>query len=432
MNRSNNGKARPKTSNKGLLNSLLSQIKAAKGSPQRASQSIQQPKKKGYAPGLLSKIGAVVGGFGGGPIGAKLGQQAGNWLGKITGMGSYKVNRNSLTGNSVPQFSQRLLTGGAIEICHREFIQDVQSSVAFTNTSFSINPGVSATFPFLSQIAINFEQYELLGLIFEFKTTSATAVASTNTALGVVIASTNYDVLDANFTSKQQMEAYEYTVSTVPCNSVIHPVECDPRQNTLKTMYVRTNAVPSGADARFYDLGNFQLATVGSQAAATVGELWVSYHVRLLKPKLSTPTGVTLPQAHIVESPANSATAASPLGTGGGAARYGATIPVTYANNNIFLLANGTYAITMTFYGSVAGSPAITLGSNCTYSRTILSENTTGHMVAYSGNVGIWTGIVNNTITGSNVNSYLSIGGLSGFTAGTTDIIITQVSDGIL
>jgi hypothetical protein len=39
-------------------------------------------------------------------------------------------------------------------------------------------------FPWLSNIAQNFESYKLRGLVFEFKSMSGDALTSTNTALG--------------------------------------------------------------------------------------------------------------------------------------------------------------------------------------------------------------------------------------------------------
>ncbi len=245
--------------------------------------------KPGYAPGLLGDIGGAAGGWFGSDFG-KLGRRAGDWLGKITGMGDYEINNNTLmTNNGPPVFSSR--PNGSIEICKREFLMDITGSTAFQNSvQIPINPGLFSSFPFLSALAANFEQYEMLGLIFEFKSTSANALNSTNTALGTVVLATNYDSLDPIFVNKQQMESYEFANSTAPSSSIIHPIECDPRLNALARMYVRTGAVPANGDARFYDLGLFQLATAGMQAASTIGELWVSYHVRLHKPKLPTPT----------------------------------------------------------------------------------------------------------------------------------------------
>jgi hypothetical protein len=223
--------------------------------------------------------------------GAWLGNQAGRviggaaekWFSKITGMGTYHVNKNTLMSSGPPVFNGSEFT----EISHREYLGDVKTSEAFATTSFNINPGLQGTFPWLAQVAKNFEEYDFTGLVFEYVTTSAAALSSTNAALGVVVLTTNYDVLDPLFTTKLEQEAYQYTVSTVPCASAIHPVECDPSLNILPAQYVRTTSPPLGSDARFYDRGRLQVSTEGMQTTGDVcGELWVSYRIRLLKPKL--------------------------------------------------------------------------------------------------------------------------------------------------
>jgi hypothetical protein len=232
-----------------------------------------------------------------GPAGSLIGRGAGSILGSLFGRGEYKLNSNSLLSNQTPVF-QPQKSPGEIVVSHREFIQDITTpGAAFSISAFPLNPGQSATFPWLSQMAAQFEEYEFLGLVFHFKTTSATAVSSTNTALGTVIMATDYDSLDSNFVSKQQMEAYEFAGSSIPCASFLHPVECSPRQNPTARAYVRVGAAASASDLRLYDLGNFQVATQGQQAAATIGELWVSYEVRFFKPKISIPLGANLNSA---------------------------------------------------------------------------------------------------------------------------------------
>jgi hypothetical protein len=74
---------------------------------------------------------------------------------------------------------------------------------------------------------------------------------------------------------------------------MIHPVECAPRQNILQRLYVAGDStLPPTADPRFYHLGKMELATVGMQSGTTtIGELWVSYHVRFHKPKLDNSLG---------------------------------------------------------------------------------------------------------------------------------------------
>jgi len=255
------------------------------------TQLVPKLRGKGFYKGFLGDAGSLLGSIGGsmfgmGELGGQLGRGAGSLLSKITGFGGYKVNSNSLLSDTgTPVFANG--AEGTVVVSAREYVGDVVSSTSFVNNVFNLNPGNPSLFPRLSVTARGYEQYEFLGLIVEFRPTAGSAIASTNNALGTVIMATNYDVLDPPFANKQSMEAYQYTVSSVPCNSSIHPVECKRSLNVLDTLYVRQISQPQNADQRFYDLGLFQLATVGQQAAGvTLGEIWVSYHIRLLKPRL--------------------------------------------------------------------------------------------------------------------------------------------------
>jgi hypothetical protein len=82
------------------------------------------------------------------------------------------------------------------------------------------------------------------------------------------------------------MEAYSYCVSTVPSDNAYHPIECAPSSLALKS-YFLGEAGDTG-DERFHDMGILTIATEGMQAAdVKVGELWCTYEIELMKPKLS-------------------------------------------------------------------------------------------------------------------------------------------------
>jgi hypothetical protein len=228
-------------------------------------------------------------------IGSALGGLAGKAIGSIFGSGAYSVSKNTLMSNAVPEFALSSSKRGN-EFSHREFMTDVFSGptlgsngTLFNLNQYIINPADNAMFPWLSQIAENFEEYELLGLIFEYIPSSGNAVSSTNAALGTIVIATQYNSLDAAFTSKRQMESYEFAVSTVPSMSVIHPVECARAENALTTLYVNNpGAQTSIGDPRFSNLGILNIATVGQQAInANLGELWVSAHIRFKRPRLA-------------------------------------------------------------------------------------------------------------------------------------------------
>jgi hypothetical protein len=203
-------------------------------------------------------------------------------------------------------------------IVHREYIQDIVSGAgtpsAFTINSFPLNPGQPSTFPWLAQIAANYEEYDILGMVFEFISTSGESVASTNTSLGTVIMATEYDPTKPAFASKQAMENYSFAVSCKPSCSMLHAVECKKARTPVAQLYVRTGA-NTGSDLRWTDFGNFYIATVGMPAAGTfLGELFVTFKVRLLKPRLPITLGFggQIASNHTSRS---GAVSASPLGT---------------------------------------------------------------------------------------------------------------------
>lgn len=211
----------------------------------------------------------------------------GSVLAALMGKGTYTVNKNTLVHPSqaeqIPAFGN---VAGGTRVRHREFIQDVTGTIAFTNHNFPINPGNGDVFPWLASTAKNYEQYKINGMIFEFVSTSASALNSTNTALGTVILSTQYNSLAPSFTNKQQMENNVYTVSCKPAESVMHPIECEPAQTSVPILYTYSGSIPPSGDVRLYNAGNFQLATVGMQAEAVIGELHVTYDITFYKPQL--------------------------------------------------------------------------------------------------------------------------------------------------
>nr|QKV51260.1 putative capsid protein [Crucivirus sp.] len=230
--------------------------------------------------------------------GAYLGNQAQKLVKYVTGWGDYKIGVNSLvkSAEQVPEFRN---TGSSrcTMIRHREFIGDVvggalvSSASAFTINTLPVQPGNSTTFPWLSKIAQNYEQYRFHGLLFEFKTTSGNT--STTPMLGTLIMASQYSSLSPIFSNKQEMENYEFAGSTVPSRNLIHPLECDPKQTQCNGIFnVQSSSNAYGGDKRLYDLADFSIATIGlPQASEVVGELWVTYDICLMKPRLNASGG---------------------------------------------------------------------------------------------------------------------------------------------
>lgn len=229
-------------------------------------------------------------------------------------MGAYSmsnavtVRTNSLFGKGTRDLPKFQAGPRYIEVYHREYIKDIVGSQvgvdpnttvppsAFLNENFSINPGLAPTpgaggtnglFPWLSTIASQFETYQFMGLALEFVSTCG-EMNATQGGLGTVVQVVEYNALNPAFTSKEAMMNYDAAVSAKPTISALCGVECSPNDLPSTHLYVRSGLVPANADERLYDLGNYQIATQSlPNLSMPVGELWVTYHVRLYQPKLA-------------------------------------------------------------------------------------------------------------------------------------------------
>lgn len=229
---------------------------------------------------------------------------AGSWLEdkayagikKLTGRGAYVgtvKNQLMLPGGSYHSAVMNTVKDetGDVVIRQREFLGDIVStgSSNFTITnSLNLNPGLGNAFPWLAQLAQYFEEYSFHQLVFEYKSMVADGNANVG---GTIIMATQYNPANGDFTSKQQMEAYDYACSAKVGDDCIHGVECDPSKTGNNNIeYIRVSAVPTGQDIKSFDHGIFNVAISGVPAAYTagsvLGELWVNYTVKLSKAKL--------------------------------------------------------------------------------------------------------------------------------------------------
>lgn len=271
-------RAKKSTSN-GQVNSLVKAVK----------QLSVKPKKAKPFRDTGGIIGNRIGGmFGNASIGRGVGRWLGTGIGSIFGSGDYTLSGSApaynvmTNGSQIPKFSTTRQTN---IVCHREYLGDITGTAAFTNRSYPLNPGMDVTFPWLSSLAGNYQEYKFHGLVFEFRSLITDFVTSGSP--GVVVMSTNYNADAPVYTTKQQMENAEFAVATKPTINLMHGVECADQQTILPQRYVRNGDVPSGQDLRLYDTGNFQFAT-SANPVQDLGELWVSYCVEFFKPILPT------------------------------------------------------------------------------------------------------------------------------------------------
>lgn len=237
---------------------------------------------------------------------ANLGDRIGKW----SGLGPYRLSSRkrvayrkrratyrprARTYRLSPSTASFAKSGDGIRIKHREYIGDVLANGLIANgstqfgTAYTIplNPGLSSSFPWLSNLANSFEEYQWKSLIFQFRSTSANAITGTNPNIGEVIMATCYNAAASlpPYSNKTGMLNQEFATAARVTQNAVSAVECDPRKtNGRGRLYVRDAPVPTGQDPKTYDVGVFQIATNGLPSNCTVGELWVTYDIMLSKP----------------------------------------------------------------------------------------------------------------------------------------------------
>lgn len=184
---------------------------------------------------------------------------------------------------------------GDILISHREYVSDVigTNGTAFPlptadgYQSFRINPSNPGLFPWLSNIAPEYEMYKFTKLHIEYEAACSTSVP------GVVLIGIDYDPADAPPTSKQQIMSYESSVKTNAWNSVTH--SSTQRNLSRQKEYITDffiSSIPDGrANRRLTDVGNLFVISSQNGTGNGIGELYVSYTVHLQTPQLGGASG---------------------------------------------------------------------------------------------------------------------------------------------
>jgi hypothetical protein len=195
-----------------------------------------------------------------------------------------------------------------------------------------------------------------------------------------------------------ELENYEHSVTGAPFSGIIeHDVVLERKKrgrnqdlnlNNFYVNYSNNNLAPSGQNAKFYDIGDFQLGCQGAQSG-TLGELWVEYSFTLIRRLQPTAINVGGWGHWATTTGANTAPTT-------GLTKLTSTLP-----NNIVINSGGTSALKVDFPAGVSGTFMI---------QFYLWSHTSGtNAPSYSAVVG--AGITfNNIFTSSEVydNAYLT------------------------
>jgi len=277
---------------------------------------------------------------------------------------------------------------GSIRVAHRECLGELSSSssaFAILKT-VNINPGLVATFPFLSGIAQRYDKYRIHKLKFYFETESSTA------ATGSLMMTFDYNALDAAPVTKVAMMAYTGAVKTVPWLDAC----CVFRTSELLgDLWIRTGGIGT-ADLKTYDPATFYIAVSGLNGTNSLsGDLWVEYDITLKDPsEANYPVGFY--------ASATSPTTSALFGTYPPTSYTGA-LPCSWSGNTITFQVSGTYAIYLAATGTntaltVNGGTGTvvtgeTAGSGTYWQTTMIYTVAQGQTLVFSGTNGTVTAV---------------------------------------
>jgi hypothetical protein len=190
------------------------------------------------------------------------------------------VSEGTILKSLKPQFFRD--SHDSQRIIHREKVGKyvTPGSGAFTQlAAIALNPGVAASFPWLSNEAAGWERYRFNALRYIWVPAVGTAVA------GDIIMGPDYDAADPAPYGETALSSYENTEEgNVWCRFA---AELDPANlhGDEKQKYLRFGNLAPNQDIKTYDCGNFFLYS-SDDAAAQTGKLWVEYDVTLINPQV--------------------------------------------------------------------------------------------------------------------------------------------------
>lgn len=270
----------------------------------------------------------------------------------LTTMVDVPAARGNVSRNSDPD--TQYLGNGVVRVIHREYLRDVHGSNGILNldvSSININPGILNAFPWLSNLANNYESYLFDTLVFEY------VPSCPSTEPGKVMIMIDFDAADADPTDKAQAMNYYRAESGTPWTRFSYS---SLRQDLhkRKTYYTRRGTV-GGNDLQTYDTGTFYYITTGQSHANILGEIFVSYSVRLITPQ-SGPIAVGLSRY----AKLSGSNTANRFGSFSGNIIFDKTSPVLVSNVETRFIITSPWSgyVTFVIYGSAiaGGAPAIT------------------------------------------------------------------------
>lgn len=220
-----------------------------------------------------------------------LANKARGWLGSLFGSGDYsshgeRMQANSLWANAPVSVVSESSKPNIFRM--REALVTLRSKDAFTLRSFSLNPGLATTFPWLSVMARNYTQWKIHGAVLEYRKNCTQLQTA---AQGRVLFSVRYDTSQPAPTDVSEVENQAGSVPGVPYENMLMPIECKPSMVTTNKLNLRSGDLPPDQALQLYDHCILDVSNMGCGSAyedVDIGTVYLAYDVELLNPVLAS------------------------------------------------------------------------------------------------------------------------------------------------
>lgn len=259
--------------------------------------------------GTSARVGRAVGGYvatvarsQGMPVptqyAKRVGERVGRQFSRLTGVGEYQMDSGSIMNPKTAYAPRFQGSDDDITITRTEYVGDVRSGPSgtptlFSSTTYNLNPGLfvdeGGAFQFLPNLAASFTHYKFEQCVMQFRSTSGDNTSG-NANLGNVSMCASYVPSDLPCTNKVEALNSQFAVSGPPTKDLLFPIECKSSTQNLKMHQVRTGSLRSTQNIDLFDFARVQVITENCPAVNTLlGELWITYKVRLSKFKFYQP-----------------------------------------------------------------------------------------------------------------------------------------------
>jgi hypothetical protein len=301
-----------------------------------------------------------------------------------------------------PRFLSRSARG--TRIVHEELVGTVTGTAAFTQSNaFALNPGIAATFPWLSTQAQSWQFYKFHRLRLCYYTRAIT------TDRGSVLMCADYNASEAAPATETIASSYLGCVEESPwVKTFCMDLDVKSMLEPGDRKFVRLGPLAANQDIKTYDGGNLFVFTVDGSAVAW-GKLWLEYDVEFFVPQLSPTGSLNVVSQHITGA---TPTTASLLGTQ--TTVSGSTSIATVASNVLTFVLPGKYSINYNFSGTSytsSATPVVAAGGSF-LSSFVGDVAVPGYAVAGTGTATFVMNLVVNATVGTTITfSQVIVGG---------------------